>query len=82
MMSTIIITMGAIVFLLLCQLHIERSRAERKLSELEAHWAAERRDLLDRIQAPSFEAYAGKVIREKRAEQPPEGKEEPIDFIS
>jgi hypothetical protein len=44
-------------------------------------WQAERKDLLDRIQAPTFNEYASKVIREKKAEQPEEPQEE-IEFIS
>ena len=40
---------------------------------IEEH-AKERRDLLDRIQAPSFQQYTAKVIAEKKAEQPEEQK--------
>jgi hypothetical protein len=41
----------------------------------------ERRDLLDRIQAPTFSEYTAKVVREKKAEQPEEVK--PYDeFVS
>lgn len=47
----------------------------------EAEWQAERKDLLDRIQAPSFAEYTNKVIKEKKAEQPEE-KQEPVEFVS
>lgn len=44
-------------------------------------WEKERKDLMDRIQAPSFNEYASKVIREKKAEQPEDPQPE-IEFIS
>lgn len=52
------------------------------IARMEQDWAAERKDLLDRIQAPSFADYTNKVVREKKAEQKPEEKEQPIEFIS
>lgn len=44
-------------------------------------WLIERKDLLDRIQAPSFLEYTNKVVREKKAEQPQE-EEKPIQFVT
>jgi hypothetical protein len=45
-------------------------------------WMVERKDLMDRIQAPTFNDYANKVVREKKAEQPPEEKVEKNEYIS
>lgn len=50
-------------------------------NEERKEWQRERKDLLDRIQAPDFNQYAAKVIREKKAEQPEEPQEE-IEFVS
>lgn len=44
--------------------------------------ASERRDLLDRIQAPTFAEYANKVIKEIKAEQPPAEVKVVEDYIS
>ena len=44
-------------------------------------WQRERKDLIDRIQAPTFAEYTNKVVREKKAEQPEE-KQEPVEFVS
>lgn len=51
------------------------------LMHKEAGWQAERKDLLDRIQAPSFAEYTNKIVREKKAEQPEE-KVDPVEFVS
>ncbi len=40
----------------------------------EKEHTAERRDLLDRIQAPTFAEYTNKVIKEIKAEKPEEPK--------
>lgn len=45
-------------------------------------WQKERKDLMDRIQAPSFTEYANKVVREKKLEQPKEEEEKRPEFIS
>lgn len=42
----------------------------------------ERQALLDRIQAPSFQEYTNKVVREKKAEQKTEEPQPIHDFIS
>lgn len=44
-------------------------------------WQKERKDLIDRIQAPTFAEYTNKVVREKKAENPPEEAKAP-EFIS
>lgn len=44
-------------------------------------WQTERKDLLDRIQAPTFAEYTNKVVRLKKAEQPQE-EEQPIQFVT
>ncbi|MEK4191769.1 hypothetical protein NYE59_01655 [Paenibacillus sp. FSL L8-0323] len=68
-MSTIIILSSVIGALLLFIYHreVEHNR------HIEAEHV-ERRDLLDRIQAPSFGEYTSKVVREKKAAQPDEPK--------
>lgn len=43
-------------------------------------WISERKELLDRIQAPTFAEFTSKVIREKKAEQPKE-EEETYEYI-
>lgn len=48
---------------------------------IEEH-AKERRDLLDRIQAPNFNQYTAKVIAEKKVEQSPEEPKAYEDYIS
>ncbi|OAS19253.1 hypothetical protein A8708_26440 [Paenibacillus oryzisoli] len=45
-------------------------------------WKSERKDLLDRIQAPTFMEYTNKVVREKKAEQPDEPKTDYDQFVS
>lgn len=54
---------------------------QRRQAEEREKWRSERKDLLDRIQAPSFQAYAGKVIAEKKAEQK-EDEQERVEFVS
>lgn len=54
---------------------------QRRQAVEREQWRAERRDLMDRIQAPSFQAYAGKVIAEKKAEQK-EDEQERVEFVS
>lgn len=54
---------------------------QRDFNKQRAEWQTERKDLLDRIQAPSFQEYTNKVIREKKLEKPEE-QEEPIHFVS
>lgn len=55
---------------------------EKRFDREREDWQKERKDLLDRIQAPSFQDYANKVIREKKAEKQEEDKQEAIHFIS
>lgn len=82
-MTIIAISWASVVYLFLIGLvQHERRLARQERERLLDKWAADRRDLLDRIQAPSFEAYAGKILREKKVEQVPEGKEEQVEFIS
>jgi hypothetical protein len=45
------------------------------------NWIKERKDLMDRLQAPTFADYTNKVVREKKLEQPQE-EEKPAEFIS
>lgn len=45
-------------------------------------WSEERKDLLDRIQAPSFNEYANKVVREMKATKEEEEKKEPVQFVT
>ena len=49
------------------------SREKEHNRHIEAEHA-ERRDLLDRIQAPSYAEYTAKVVKEKKASQPEEPK--------
>jgi len=78
---------GIVVFLIgsMIIMHARYNQTLEQMSvkafEKEQAWASERRDLLDRIQAPSFAEYSNKVIREKKAEKPEE-RPEPIEFIS
>lgn len=76
----------AIVVIIQAALHLGISIIHRVqwlsfIKEKEREWSAERKDLLDRIQAPSFAEYTNKVVREKKAEQPKE-ETEPVEFVS
>lgn len=69
----------AVVILLAWQVNIYRNN--KSFEREREQWKQERKDLLDRIQAPSFHDYANKVIKEKKADQPKE--EEPsIQFVT
>lgn len=68
---------GVVVLVIMYCWHIDKQQVK---DEREA-WAAERKDLLDRIQAPTFAEYANKVTREKKQERPEEQIEQP-DFVS
>lgn len=61
---------------------IDRHLWRRHIEAKEREWAAERRDLLDRIQAPNFGEYTRKALLEKKLEQQPAEKEERVEFIS
>ena len=61
---------------------VDRQLWRRHMSAKEREWNAERKDLLDRIQAPNFGEYSRKVLMEKKLDQPPPEKEERIEFIS
>jgi Spy/CpxP family protein refolding chaperone len=61
---------------------IDRHLWRRHMSAKEREWNAERRDLLDRIQAPNFGEYTRKALLEKKLEQQPAEKEERVEFIS
>jgi hypothetical protein len=45
-------------------------------------WQKERKDLMDRIQAPTFMEYTAKVIKEKKLEQPQQEESKPVEFVS
>jgi hypothetical protein len=62
-------------------LYQQQKRYQNHLQEVWEHHNKERRDLLDRIQAPTFAEYTNKVIKEKKAEQKEEEKDT-INFIS
>lgn len=78
----------AIVVLLQLLLHltvavVHRNQWMAHIRGRELEWSAERNDLLDRIQAPSFDAYANKVIREAKTDHPSEDdRQDQIDYIS
>ena len=61
---------------------IDRHLWRRHMSAKEREWNAERKDLLDRIQAPNFGEYTRKVVLEKKLEHPPDERERPPEFIS
>jgi len=60
---------------------VHRHQWLKYITQKEAEWQAERKDLLDRIQATTFAEYTNKVISEKKAAQPEE-KIEPVEFVS
>lgn len=47
----------------------------------ESEWQEERKQLLDRIQAPTFAEYTNKVIKEKKLEKQ-EDEPKPVEYIS
>jgi hypothetical protein len=61
---------------------IDRHLWRRHIEAKEREWATERKDLLDRIQAPNFGEYTRKALLEKKLEQPPDERERPPEFIS
>jgi len=61
---------------------IDRQLWRRHIEAKERDWNAERKDLLDRIQAPNFGEYTRKVVLEKKLEHPPDERERPPEFIS
>ena len=71
---TIAVLCGVILYQLIDKLDAIR-RYERAMKEMREQWMDERKDLLDRIQAPTFAEYSNKVIREKKAEQPEEERD-------
>lgn len=62
-------------------LYCTQKSFHKHLQEVWEYHNRERRDLLDRIQAPSFAEYTNKVIKEKKAEQKEE-EEKGVEFIS
>lgn len=71
------ILLATIIGALLLFIYCTQKEHHRHLEEA----ANERKDLMDRIQAPTYAEYTAKVVREKKAEQPEE-KREQIEFIS
>lgn len=65
----------AVVFLavLLCGVILYTRQQDRFEKEREG-WSKERRDLMDRIQAPSFDHYKSAEVRVIKAQQPQEEK--------
>lgn len=55
---------------------------EKKFAAEREQWMSERKDLLDRIQAPSFAEYTNKVVKEKRLGQPQEEEEQVDPYIA
>jgi|GEM_PF-2456562 len=78
------IYIGSFILLLLYWYDANRERKKElaRLERLLEQSQAERKDLLDRIQAPTFAEYTNKVIKEKKLEQPPEEEEQNDPFIS
>lgn len=67
-MSEIILGIAFFVVLLLWV--ITDHMKEKKFSIERDRWESERKDLLDRIQAPTFAEYTNKVVKEKKASHP------------
>jgi hypothetical protein len=66
-----------VVFGLLYFWHKDKEQMKNERED----WRTERKDLLDRIQAPTYAEYTNKVVREKKAEKPEELPEQ-VEFIS
>ena len=80
-LDNLILSISSIIALWALSLFIiVRQQAQHEAQRKE--WAEERKDLLDRIQAPTFAEYTNKVIKEKKLEQPPEEEEQNDPFIS
>lgn len=75
--TAVLVIMGAVVVIALFLLE----SSQRKQAAEREQWCKERKDLMDRIQAPTFGAYTSKVIAEKKAEKPAE-EQETVEFIS
>jgi hypothetical protein len=76
---------ATILIVILCvivglSLTVLEASQRRQAAEREK-WNEERKDLLDRIQAPSFAAYTHKVVQEKKAEKH-EDERDDIEFVS
>lgn len=71
---TIAVLCGVIIYQFIDRQDMVR-RYEKTMQEMREQWMDERKDLLDRIQAPTFAEYSSKVIREKKAEQQEEEKD-------
>lgn len=65
---TIAVLCGVIIYQFIDRQDMVR-RYEKTMQEMRDQWLDERKDLLDRIQAPTFAEYANKVMREKRVEE-------------
>ena len=57
-------------------------KQQAQFEQQRKEWSQERKDLLDRIQAPSFHDYTNKVVREMKAKKDDEEKQEPIQFVT
>lgn len=82
MVESTIVVLTAVVIYQWIDKQITVNRLERANHTLCEQWVAERKDLLDRIQAPTFQEYTNKVIREKKAEQPEEPKTNYDEYVS
>lgn len=80
MMEIVMVSLCAILAIVGISAYVT-TKQQRQHEQERREWLAERKDLLDRIQAPTFNDYASKVIREKKAEQPKE-EEKPIQFAT
>lgn len=79
MVETMLFALVSIVIFVISGL--ERKQLQQSFEQEREAWAKERKDLMDRIQAPTFNEYTSKVIREKKAEQPEEEQPE-VEFVS
>lgn len=73
---TIAVLCGVIIYQLIDRL-LMISRYEQSYQTLRDEWQSERKDLLDRIQAPTFAEYSNKVIKEKKVDKTEEEPELP-----
>lgn len=80
-MNEIVIIATVSLAILFCWAVTSRER-EKEFQKERDSWLLERRDLMDRIQAPSFTEYTNKVVREKKAEHPEEPKYDYDQFVS
>lgn len=81
MTETLFLVLSAVIVYQGVLLYVMQIQHTRQLQNLTEHYQDERKDLMDRIQAPSFAQYTSKVVKEIKAKQPEEEKEE-HEFIS